>query len=615
MTTPSIREDERVETILIVDRSDANAAWLREAIGDLCTVAREASSSKALAFLKDAPKAIVIVGETLTDGSGSSFLAALADEEIEVLDALYLADGSAQPPTDDVYFVLSREMTARDVGAVIKTALDRSQTSPAAATSAKEAAELARLLQVPRRFGAQQTLRGASKVATAAVVQFLDADRAACLFYDSDDGSLWTETDAPQQSLEATASSGLVGFAARTNEAICLERADSDPRYRPELDNPEGRASDRLLIQPLAGTDNKVHAVLVGTRTAKQSEFSSDDRRVSSWLATQLAPLTAQLAMKVEAELVLEEAESSSAVNQKIFRQQAADAYSTAGVTGDVVRVSPRWISSTYWMLVLLLAAGVIFASVTDISEYSNGPFVIQQSGRTDLSAPVSGNVVSIAVKPGDLVSRGQLLATFRSSEDSSQLERIDAEWQAALRRYLVNRSDLSARTAVSTLRSQREQLLDKLVLRATTSATVRDILVTSGQSIREGQSVLTLARPGGTLSVIAVLPGADLPLLREGMPLRAELDGYRDSQIELTIRSVSAEVIGPTEAALALGKQLGGALNISGPVVLVQAELSQKTFNSDDESYDLSHGMTGTVDVRLRSQNLIRALIPGFKR
>jgi hypothetical protein len=122
------------------------------------------------------------------------------------------------------------------------------------------------------------------------------------------------------------------------------------------------------------------------------------------------------------------------------------------------------------------------------------------------------------------------------------------------------------------------------------------------------GPAVVRIEPAGGVL--VAALPGEYRPLLRPGMPLRLELAGYRYAYQPLAIDTIEDRLVGPAEAQRALGPAL--ALP-AGPVVLVRARLLASTFAADGGAYSYYDGMTGAVEVRLRSERILYTLVPGL--
>lgn len=603
--------------MLIADANMAHVDWLAGILAGEFEVTRVHDSARAVAALQGMSPHILIVGSKLNDMPGANLIAQLAQFEAhQNVAMMFLADprsGAPIPQDDSLYYVLRPDMSTDDVHAIISSAIVGGNWSELQATP-DQAARLQRMLEVPRQFALQRDLSGATRVATNALIEFLGADRADCLFYDHGSGSLWNEGEGEEKyqggGRDLPARFGLAGFAARTGQPVCVARAKDDPRYHRDIDDPAGNGEERILVQPVAGSDGQIHAVVIAIRGARGEPFSAEDRSLVSWLASQIGPLTGQLALQLEAESVIEEAREQ----EQIFRQEAMNANASLTRRGDVVRVSPAWVSWLYWLLVALLASMVAFALIGRVNEYSAGPAIVVDSGLTDLTSPVAGNVVSVDIEPGAKVEAGQVLARLYSADEASQLTRVDGEWRTRLREYLAAPADLKVRSALGSLRAERERALERLTIRAKHAGTVSDVRVTPGQTVVPGQTLVSVARGEGELSVIALLPGGDRPLLRAGMPLRLQITGQRQATQELEVGSVSSEVVGPAEAAGLLGAQLADSVPVSGPVVVVRAKLASRTFEVDGESYQFHHGMQGLAEAQLRSESILATLIPALK-
>ena len=97
-------------------------------------------------------------------------------------------------------------------------------------------------------------------------------------------------------------------------------------------------------------------------------------------------------------------------------------------------------------------------------------------------------------------------------------------------------------------------------------------------------------------------------------MPLHLGLSGYRDVSGALTIDDIGDEIIGPQAARRYLREELADTVSLPGPVVVVRARLPSPTFVSDEGTYEFHDGMQGTAAVRLRSESILVALLPGFR-
>jgi membrane fusion protein (multidrug efflux system) len=142
----------------------------------------------------------------------------------------------------------------------------------------------------------------------------------------------------------------------------------------------------------------------------------------------------------------------------------------------------------------------------------------------------------------------------------------------------------------------------------------VRDLRIRPQQLVASGELLLTLGGADDGLSVVAVFPGQYRPFLTQGSPLRLELTGFRYAYQRLTIAAVGNEVIGPHEVRRFLGQDIADAVTLQGAQVIVQAQVPARTFYADGHWHDYHHGMSGTVEVRVRSERIALALVPGLK-
>ena len=95
---------------------------------------------------------------------------------------------------------------------------------------------------------------------------------------------------------------------------------------------------------------------------------------------------------------------------------------------------------------------------------------------------------------------------------------------------------------------------------------------------------------------------------------MRLELSGYRYAYRDVAIQSVGDEIVGPAEVRQYLGQEIADAVPVTGPAVLVKAQLPSNTFQADGRSLSYYEGMLGTVDARLRRQPILLSIIPALK-
>lgn len=595
--------------VLLAHVDAVTAAWLGDCLASVAEI-RVAHGAEALGELLGQGAQALMTGLPLGDPQLVSLLDAVGGQ----LPVLIVGQDARAPAPDDerIFFVLSRQLPAADVAALVQSAVAERLLAAEEIESPAAAARLQRVLALSSRFATRNDLASAASVAEDATSQLTRSDRSYCLFHDADSGSVWTESEPAR---EGRAAMGLVGFAARTRRSCAVERAHEDPHYVAALDDPAGEGRERLLVQPVVGPDGQVQAVLVAVRLANRAPFAPEERELLATFAQKTGPMMHHLALMVETEAVLR---AEREQHDRLYRREALRAYGQAGHRGDVVRISPTWIRWAYWVLLGLSVASVVYLCVGRVDQHSAGPAIIRLHARTEITAQSSGALVSVEVAPGERVQADQLLARLDDSEARASVQQLQREFDDQLRRRLLDPADAAAMQSVFTLRGQlasARTVLDQRQLRASRAGIVSDIRIRPGQHITVGEIVLSLLDEADDRHVLALLAGADRPQLHPGMVLRLEIAGYRYAYQDLVIDWISDEVIGPNEVRRYLGPQVGDALVIAGPVVLVRARLPGRSFVADDETYQYHDGMLATAEVAVRAEPIIVTLFPFLKR
>jgi len=593
--------------VAVVSSDPGDAERIRRAVGTALEVIA-AVDAAVLVSIFESESVMVISADRV-----AQLLASFGEES---LPPVVVIGDPAQPLGDPrISHVVRRQIPADQLRALL-VCLAQGHPIHSHADTAPQTPVEARRVQLA--FAASRRLAGASElgsteqIAADALLELVDADRAACLFHDAEDGALWSEAKLRgANGDDRRATGGLAGWSARTGLPARTSRAGGDPRYVPDIDDPD--ASAQLLTQPIVGADGQVHAVLVAMRRARRSEFSDTEAALLSRFAALAAPLLDQLSIHVQSQAILEEA----AGDPGIFRKEAMEAQN-APKWGDVVRVSPGWLSWTYWILVALLIGAAVFVSIGTIPTYSSGIAMIRSKSRTSVTARTGGAIAAVDVEPNDKIATGQVIARLDDTDQRHAVERLSAEFETQLRNHMLDPADAAADGSVRQLRGQLDTArtdLDQRLIRAGVDGVVRDIRVHPGQQLAPGDIVAVIAAGAGGLEVLALLPGEDRPQLSAGMPLRFEVGGYRYNYHTLTIDSVSSDVLSPSEAKRVLGPEIGNDLPLAGPVVLVRANLPDAEFEADGVKLPYHDGMPGAADVKVRSERIIYALIPGLRR
>ena len=498
-------------------------------------------------------------------------------------------------------------LTAVATGAALAT-----PAAPAPPQTADQARQAQRAFAISRKLASATDLANTEEIAVQAICELVEAERAHCLFYDADDGSLWSEATQRAGGDDRRAAAGMAGWSARTGLPCGAPIAGDDPRYTAAIDDPEGDPAGAILVQPIIGGDAKVHAVLVACRRARRPPFGPAEAAMLARFAALAVPLLDQLSIHVEGQQLLDAGDEAP-----LFRAEAVAAMSPQQ-WGDVVRVSPGWVAWAYWLLVLLLAGSIAFVSIGTVSTYSTGPAVIRSTARTSVSARTAGNIAAVDVSPGEAVEAGTVIAHMDDIEQRSAVERVQREFETQLRNHMLDPSDTAADSAVRLLRVDLQQArtaLDERAIRAPVRGTISDVRVRSGQHVEPGDIAAAIVDGTGGLEIVALLPGEDRPQLAPGMSLRLELAGYSYAYQSLVIDSVSSDVIAPTEARRVLGAEVADSLHLNGPVVLVHGRLPSTEFEVDGKAFYYHDGMLGTAEVPVRAERIVTALIPGLRR
>ena len=124
------------------------------------------------------------------------------------------------------------------------------------------------------------------------------------------------------------------------------------------------------------------------------------------------------------------------------------------------------------------------------------------------------------------------------------------ARQQAAA--VLTYAAALAARQPLTALGAELEQArarMEARTIRAPFDGMLGDVRVQPGQYLAPGTHVVSLRRKDAPATLLAFLPGYYRPLLRSGMPMSVELEGFRHEYQTLLIESVGSQIIGPVHS------------------------------------------------------------------
>jgi multidrug efflux pump subunit AcrA (membrane-fusion protein) len=307
-------------------------------------------------------------------------------------------------------------------------------------------------------------------------------------------------------------------------------------------------------------------------------------------------------------------------VSSGLFRAEALEHHARREAEGDVLRVDRRWTRVTYGLLVAAALATFLFISLFSVDEYASGPAVVRVDGRRVIAANAAGTVEAVDARAGAWVERDGVLLSMRSDEESSELARATSEFDRKLVQVLRDPSDTAARQALAALRTQKEQAriaLESRTIRAPAAGYIGDVRVRTGQHVNAGDVLLAVApRDGAEVSLVSMVSADYRPMLKNGLKMRFELDGFRYEYADLDVSDVSEEAVGTAEVQRLLGQDRSDIVSLApGAKILVTAKLPAATFTSEGQSYGYSDGLTGVAEIRVRREPILVTLAPVLRR
>lgn len=508
---------------------------------------------------------------------------------------------------DRIFFLSEAPGRAADVAHVVASAVRHRATK-------REAARLPgprnlRVLALARRLSSARDVDGVVAQLLRWTTTTLPAARAHLLLYDPKTETLIAPSydDVPER--RESAAAGLAAFVARTATAVRVSRADEDPRYDREADDPEGRGNERWAAVPVGRARGfsaaDTIAVLVVVRAAAMPPFSDDEMSLLREVADEIAsPL----------DRVVTETKLLTGGSDQPFRSQALAAqFGPDERAGDVLRLSPAWTSLAYVLVLTAIVAAIAGALAFDVHDYASGQAVVRFEDKGDLTTAHEGIVASLGCRPGDVVVKGQSLVRLVDAAETAEAERLAREFELQLVAVLRDPVNQSARTQLSITRAQRDAAEARLAERTLTAprdGIVSGVRVRPGQKISAGDVVLSLVGDRD-IRVVGLLPARYRAELKPGATLRFQLAGYEHVYQSNPVESVG-EVVSEKEAARYLG--IDALVEGTGSVVLVTARLDRATYEAGGRRYRYHDGMPGTAEVRVRSEPVLLALVPALR-
>lgn len=281
----------------------------------------------------------------------------------------------------------------------------------------RRAAELADDAELVRRLALQNEAEELALLAAQEAREHLGGVRAHCLFHDPLEEILWSPWDSAaavaaggDETGDAgmrreSAVAGLASFVLRSGRPLDLERADADPRYDREADDPAGTGAEWVVAVPLPAGSTPLHGPVGVLVVAGEPGSERPDAACLAWLerlAGTVGPLAADLLERTSAATLA--LVGANATARQLFRDEAMD-HHVRGTEGrrDVLRLSPSWARWSYWALLAMVLVGLLFVIFAEVSTHVSGPAVVDVADDGEARAwallPVDGG--GAATAPG----------------------------------------------------------------------------------------------------------------------------------------------------------------------------------------------------------------------
>ena len=408
----------------------------------------------------------------------------------------------------------------------------------------------------------------------------------------------------------ADTDNSISAFAARHNRQVCAQPAGSCEIYCAEVDDPDGHGRERLLVQPVSAS-----GVVVAVITCVREEHDQIFTQREGALLTLIAEQSASLVLHSFHQQMSKGTEAPD--EGGLFRGQALEHHRTTRRDGELLSLSPKWVSRVYPAVLVAIVVALGYGIFARVNEYSAGTAVIRLEGST-VTARSAGTVSKTFVTAGQKVDKGDLLIRMHSDAEDAELGELEQEYEQQLATFLFDPSNESAKNSLASIKSRKqkaEKVLDMRSIRAPADGVVSDLRVREGSPITAGDYIMTVAPENAMPEVIAFLRGADSPRLKVGQTLQLTLPGYTKANEKVIITSVGKEVIGPQEARRFVGGKSGDSLPIKGSVVIVRAKLTRRTFEARDKTFVYHDGMTAKAEVSVKSRRVLVALVPALEK
>ena len=173
-------------------------------------------------------------------------------------------------------------------------------------------------------------------------------------------------------------------------------------------------------------------------------------------------------------------------------------------------------------VVLLAMVAAVLFHQFYGDSYFSYAGTL--DCFESNLSAEVSGKILTIAVREGDLVEKGAVLATIDDSELKIKMRKAEADY---LRQVRLEKQGASTPDSLETAKQARDLLalnIERSTLRAPFSGLINTVYGRLGEFTQPGSPIVAMSNPKEELFAYFYVPHDIVGQLKIGQEVKATL-------------------------------------------------------------------------------------------
>jgi multidrug resistance efflux pump len=436
-----------------------------------------------------------------------------------------------------------------------------------------------------RRLALQADLAGADKLLRDAFAD-LTSSLSCLIVYAGPDGlhSLGANDEMPKDDSPVIA-------VARSRRALC---------------------TTHIAYVPIATTTETL-AVVILTRNSRQPAFNMVDQVTMAGLARESASIMHHLVVQH-----LQRRTEAEQDKKSLYRPEALESHRRRGQEGVVAELSPSWVKRTYWVLLVIIIAAIIFAAWVKVPTYSTGTGVVVFDGEK-ISAQAPGTVDKVFVVGGQEVHVGTLLVRLKADKEEADLAQANTQLRKTLEQYLFDNADEQVKKEVITLQGNQrraEEALKQKSIYATADGVIAELTAHAGLPVEFGAPICQIIKPGTKPQLIAYMPGNDIARFHAGDTLQIALPGFEKTPEKAKVVEVATNGIAGNEAKRTLGPQLSESLALKPETtyVIVKATLPA-SFRAKGKDYPYLSGMTAKTEIKIESKRFIVTLLPSLEK